>query len=118
MTHIKGIDVVLYRPEPNSNYDGFGQKVIYYDDGCTVENVLVSPVSSDTVSDQLNLDGDVETYQLAIPKGDTNDWNNAEVFFFGKRWRVIGRPIEGMEHLIPLAWNKKVTVKRIYDKPI
>jgi len=49
---------------------------------------------------------------LAIPKGDTNDWENQEVRFFGERWRVIGMPLQGIDELIPLDWNKKVMVER------
>ena len=77
-----------------------------------VENVLVAPASADDVSSALNLWGRRAVYSLAIPKGDTNTWENQEVRFFGERWQVLGIPLEGIEHLIPLDWNKKVTVAR------
>jgi len=35
------------------------------------------------------------------------------VDFFGERFRVIGKPTKGLEHLIPLRWNMKVRVERI-----
>ena len=31
--------------------------------------------------------------------------------FFGRRWKTIGMPIQGLDHLIPLRWNKKVRVE-------
>ena len=42
----------------------------------------------------------------------SNDWEEKEVLFFGKRWKAFGIPLEGMDHLIPLKWNKKVMVER------
>ena len=60
----------------------------------------------------MNLTGKKAVYTLAIPKGDTHDWEDKEVKFFGKRWRTFGIPLEGIEQLIPLDWNKKVMVER------
>jgi len=51
-------------------------------------------------------------YTLAIPKGDTHDWENQVIEFWGKTWKSFGMPLEGIESNIPLAWNKKVTVER------
>ena len=87
-------------------------KPIYEEEEIIVENVLVSPTSSEEVLNQQNLTGRTAVYTLAIPKGDTHTWENQEVRFFGKRWRVFGIPLEGIESLIPLDWNKKVTVER------
>lgn len=91
--------------------DPFGAP-IYEDIPIEVENVLVSPTLTDDIVNQLNLTGKKAVYTLAIPKVDTNDWEDAEVFFFGKRWRVFGMETQGIEHLIPLDWNKKVMVER------
>lgn len=91
--------------------DPFG-KPIYEETDIDVENVLVSPTSTDDIVNQLTLTGKKAVYTLAIPKGDTNDWEDKEVKFFGKRWRTFGFPIEGIEDLIPLDWNKKVMVER------
>jgi hypothetical protein len=50
---------------------------------------------------------------MAIPKGDTHEWiSGKKVNFFGKDWRIIEMPEEGIEWLIPLSWNKKVRVER------
>lgn len=50
-------------------------------------------------------------YTLAIPKGDTHEWTDCEVEFFGRRWRSVGFPQKGIEDLVPLDWNQKVTVE-------
>lgn len=110
MATIKGIPVVLISKVKDGT-DPFGGP-IYTEQETIVENVLVSPTSSTDVLNQQNLTGRTAVYTLAIPKGDTNTWENQEVHFFGKRWRVFGIPLEGIESLIPLDWNKKVTVER------
>lgn len=110
MTMIKGITVTLINKQEVGK-DPFGNS-IYEDVPIEVENVLVSPTSTDDIVNQLNIDGKKAVYTLAIPKGDENDWEDAEVIFFGKRWRTFGFVTQGIEHLIPLDWNKKVMVER------
>lgn len=80
-----------------------------------VENVLVAPEGSagETVFSETDLNSRKSTYILAIPKGDNHNWENCEVQFFGRRWKVIGMPTEGIEGLIPLSWNRKVRVEAI-----
>ena len=110
MGRIKGITVTLISKKEVGR-DPFN-KPIYEDVEIEVDNVLVSPTSTDDVVNTMNLTGRKAVYTLAIPKGDTNTWENQEVRFFGERWQVLGIPLEGIEHLIPLNWNKKVTVAR------
>ena len=107
---LKGITVILIN-KTQTGTDPFGTP-IYSDVETEVENVLVAPTSSDDVVNQLSLTGRKAVYTLAIPKGDENVWENAEVRFFDERWRVFGIPTQGIEAMIPLAWNKKVTVER------
>jgi hypothetical protein len=64
------------------------------------------------VISELSLNGKKALYQLAIPKGDTHQWEDAEVEFFGERWKTVGYPTMGIEEMIPLDWNKKVLVER------
>ncbi|QDK71982.1 hypothetical protein [Lactococcus protaetiae] len=109
MTLIKGITVVLV-DKIEIGKDGFGSP-IYEDKEIEVNNVLVTPTSSDDIVNQLTLTGKKAIYTLGIPKGDTHDWEDKEVKFFGKTWRTFGEPLEGIEDLIPLDWNKKVTVE-------
>lgn len=110
MTMIKGITVTLINKK-EVDRDPF-DKPIYSDVEIEVDNVLVSPTSTEDIVHTLNLTGKKATYTLAIPKDDINNWEDAEVYFFGKRWRTFGIPIQGIDHLIPLDWNKKVMVER------
>lgn len=110
MALIKGITVTLLVKQETGK-DGFNHPV-YEETPVEVENVLVSPASTTDVITDTNLSGRTETYTLAIPKGDTHTWEGCRVQFFGKIWRVAGFPIEGIEELIPLDWNRKVTVER------
>ena len=110
MAMIKGIPVVLIK-KTEVGKDPF-DKPMFKEEEIIVDNVLVSPTSSEEVLNQQNLTGRTAVYTLAIPKGDTHTWENQEVRFFGKRWRVFGIPLEGIESLIPLNWNKKVMVER------
>ncbi|MDT6951837.1 hypothetical protein [Companilactobacillus alimentarius] len=109
MTQIKGITVILM-DKVKDGTDGFG-KLLFKEKPIEIQNVLVSPTSTDDVTNELNLTGKKAIYDLAIPKGDTHDWINKKVQFFGKTWRTIGVPLEGIEDMIPLDWNKKVTVE-------
>lgn len=110
MSKIKGITITLYdRVEVGK--DPIGDP-IFEDKAIKVENVLVAPASADDVTTQLSLTGKKAVYTLGIPKGDTHEWKDKEVEFFGKRWRTFGIPLEGIESLIPLKWNKKVMVER------
>lgn len=110
MTKIKGMTITLI-DKVEVDRDPFN-KPIYQDKPIEIENVLVAPTSSDDVINELSLSGRKAVYTLAVPKGDTHDWEEKEVLFFGKRWRAFGIPLEGMDHLIPLDWNKKVMVER------
>lgn len=110
MAKIKGITVTLIN-QKEIGKDPFGAP-IYADEKIYVENVLVAPTLSDDITTQLDLTGRKAVYTLAIPKGDTNTWENQEVRFFGERWRVFGIPLQGIDELIPLDWNKKVMVER------
>ncbi len=110
MARLKGITVTLIN-KVQTGTDPFDNP-IYEDVEIEVDNVLVSPTSTDDVVNTKDLTGRKAVYTLAIPKGDTNDWENQEVRFFGERWRVIGMPLQGIDELIPLDWNKKVMVER------
>lgn len=106
---MQGIDIILYDKQKTGE-DAFGHPV-YAETPVTVENVLVGEPTGDEVTDALNLYGKHVAYTLAIPKGDENTWTDRMVEFFGEKFRVIGHPTQGLDHLIPLAWNKKVRVE-------
>lgn len=107
---IKGITVILYEKTKNGT-DGLNRD-IYEEIPVPVENVLVAPVLSSDVVGQTNINGKKAVYTLAIPKGDTHVWKDAKVEFFGEKWKTIGFPTGGIDDLIPLGWNKKISVER------
>lgn len=110
---LKGISVDLIT-KASTGKDAFNRDIMT-ETVVTVENVLVSPLSQsgDEIINELNLNGKRAKYQLAIPKGDANNWEDAEVEFFGERWRTIGFSTIGIEEMIPLDWNRKVVVERV-----
>lgn len=106
-----GITVTLYEIVP-TGLDELNHP-IYTETETSVDNVLVAPVSSTELTEIYSLTGRRAEYQLAIPKGDSHDWSAGKrVGFFGKTWRIIAMPEEGIDKLIPLSWNKKVKVER------
>ena len=110
MGKLKGITITLL-DKVVIGKDPFG-KPITEDREILIDNVLVAPMKAEEVLSTQNLTGRIATYTLAIPKGDTHDWENKEVIFFNQRWKTFGIPLVGMDHLIPLDWNKKVMVER------
>lgn len=106
---IKGVSVVLI-DKVNVGVDPFGFP-IYEDKEIVVENVLISPSSSDDIINQQSLYGKKAVYTLAIPKGDTHDWEDKEVRFFDQKFKVFGKVTQGIDSMIPLDWNKKAMVK-------
>lgn len=106
-----GITITLYNTE-QIGLDEFNRPILE-DAGEEVENVLIGEPSTQEVIDEMNLSGKRIDFTLAIPKGDEHDWTNKKVGFFGEVFETIGYPTQGLEHLIPLAWNKKVKVTRI-----
>lgn len=109
MARIKGITITLI-DKVEVGRDPFDNP-IYENIEIEVDNVLVTPTSTDDITSNLELEGKKAVYTLAIPKGNANVWENKEVRFFGQKWRVFGKTLQGIEHLIPLAWNKKVMVE-------
>jgi len=107
---MRGITVTLHVKTASST-DDFGAPV-YTDSTTKVDNVLVGEPTSEQVLEDLNLHGKHLAYVLAIPKGDANTWTDTEVEFFGQTFKTYGEPTQGIDHLIPLAWNKKVKVER------
>jgi hypothetical protein len=110
MAAIKGITVILL-VKKQIGVDAFNAP-IYETVETEVENVLVAPSTSDDIVTKQDLTGKKAMYTLAIPKGDTHDWKDATVKFFGQTWKTIGFPLMGIEENIPLDWNKKVTVEQ------
>ena len=109
MAMIKGI-TVTYIGKRQTGTDPFNHPV-YEEVEELVPNVLVSPATTDDIITSTDLIGKKTVYTLAIPKGDTHDWTDCKVRFFGQTWKTFGYPVEGIEENIPLDWNKKVSVE-------
>lgn len=107
---LKGINVTLY--EKTKIGENQAKEPLYKETPVTVQNVLVGEPSTEDVATELNLNGHHLAYVLALPKGDTHDWNDVRVSFFGQDFRTYGYPTQGIDALIPLCWNKKVKVER------
>ena len=107
---MRGITITLHN-RTQTGIDDFNHP-IYSESSEDVENVLIGEPSTDDITNELSLSGKRLAYTLAIPKGDTHNWKDAIVEFFGERFRTFGEPTQGIDHLIPLQWNKKVKVER------
>ena len=107
---IKGETVTLYERKQTGEDDFHAP--VYAETPVEVENVLICPVSAEAVTDASGMEGRRAAYELCLPKGDAHDWDNCRVDFWGKSWRVFGTPLEYMEALVPLSWNRKVKVER------
>lgn len=107
---IQGITVTLYE-RVQSGLDEF-YCPIYTESAVDVENVLTSPMEAQDAATEEALEAKKTVYQIAIPKGDSHNWEDCRVDFFGESWKVVGHAKEGIENLIPLEWNKIYKVER------
>ena len=111
---IRGITVTLYErtaktEEPTT--DGFNRP-LYTETQVTVPNVLVTPTAADEVVTDLQLYGRKSVYELSIPKGDSHNWEDSKVSFWGEDFHTIGPVREWIEANVPLLWNRKIKVER------
>ena len=107
---MKGMTVQLVKKTQIST-DPFGAP-IYEEELVNVDDVLVGQPTSDDQNNTISLYGKTIAFTLGIPKGDTNDWTDAEVVIWGERFRTIGFPETGIQANIPLRWGKNVKVER------
>lgn len=106
---IRGITVTLYE-KTVAGTDAFSAP-IYKEIPVTVGNVLVSPVSSEDIRDDNQLNGKKVVYELSIPKKNTNVWENTTVEFWGKKWKTFGFVQQLITENVPLDWDRKVKVE-------
>ena len=107
---IHGISVTLYEPMETGK-DAFGAPILE-ETPVTVPNVLIGEPSTEDLVNELQLSGKRLAYTLGIPKGDSHNWQDATVEYFGQRFRTYGDVTQGIEKMVPLCWNKKVKVER------
>ena len=106
---LQGIDVQLVK-KTQTGVDEFDNP-IYEEELITVPDCLVGQPSTEDMTASIELYGKKIAYVIGVPKGDENDWTDTEVIFFGKRFKTIGYPEEGIEANIPLRWGKNVKVE-------
>lgn len=105
-----GITVILYE-QVKTGENKLGEDIVE-EIRHEVEDVLVGEPTEQEVIDALNLYGKKAVYCLGIPKKDDHKWIAGErVEFFGESFRIIGKPIRGIEDMIPGRWNMKVRVE-------
>lgn len=106
---MRGISIILVE-QTEIGRNPFGE-AIYEDVEVVVDDVLVGlPESTDVINAQ-SMYGKKLSYVLGIPKGDTHNWQDTQVKFFGRTFNTFGYPIEGIEALVPTKWHKKVMVE-------
>lgn len=107
---IRGITVTLYE-KTKTGEDAFGAPV-YTETPVTVENVLISPVSSENLTGEEQLEGKRQVCEISIPKKNTNAWENSTVEFWGQKWRTFGFVQQFITENVPLDWDRKVKAER------
>ena len=112
-----GITVTLYERQqkvttdtpPVPVFDSFNDPVWEFK-AVTVANVLVGQPTADEITSGIDLYGKKAEYMIGIPKGDEHAWEDADVEFFGRRWRTFGTVIRGIEANVPTPWHHKIRV--------
>ena len=84
--------------------DEFNQP-IYEEKQIEVKGVLWSTNLTDDIIDTTNLVGKKDVHILAIPKGDTNNWEDQFVIIEGKRYHIFTPAKKGIDELVPSPWN-------------
>lgn len=111
---IRGITIQLINRIDTGTRDAANHPIYQDADPVAVNNVLVAPTVADDVISSTQLEGRKSVYTLGIPKGDTHIWENAKVILpepFAGTYKVFGSVQAGIEEMVPLTWNKKVTVE-------
>lgn len=107
---IHGTAITLYE-KTQTGTNEIGEPILT-ETPVTVENVLIGEPSAQERLDEVNLTGRMIDYTLGVPKGDSHEWQNVTVEFFGHKFRTFGIPVRGIEENIPLSWHLKVKCER------
>ena len=91
--------------------DPFGAP-IYKEELINVPGCLVGPGNADQIIQATEKYGKKVAYTIGVPKGDTHNWIDTDVIFYGERFHTIGLPEKGMPENIPLYWGQNVMVER------
>lgn len=102
---IQGMTVTLHH-RIETGRDALNNPVYQWYGAETVDDVLVGEPTPEERTDELNLSGRMIAFSLGIPKGDSHEWKDQIVEFFGHKYLIFGEPKEGIEVNIPLRWHK------------
>ncbi len=108
---LKGITIKLYEKQQTGT-DSLN-KPVYEEVPVDIENVLVGLPTETEVLNTLNLYGKKVVYTLAIPKGDTHEWEDRKIELpepFAGIYHTAGPVIAGIEAMVPGPWNKQIKV--------
>lgn len=107
---IKGETVVLIE-RTQTGTDPF-DKPIYSTNEAAVDNVVVGSPTFEAAVEELNVNGKRIAYVLGIPKGDTHNWKDTDVYIRGEKFKTYGFPLTQTEENVPGPWNTQVKVER------
>ncbi len=102
---------VVLTVKTQSGVDAFNDPV-YTETQETVANVLIGQPTAEEAQSSIDLYGARCEVMLGIPKGDTHEWENTTVTFWGRTWHTIGPVIMGIEANVPTMWHKKIRCAR------
>ena len=117
VNRIPTVSITLYE-KTLSGKDPFNHD-IYTETATVIDNVVIGQPKSDDNLSEVNLSGKEIAYVLSIPEGDTHDWENVTVEFYGRKWRTVGIPMQYTDGFFPpgeMPWNKKVKVESFNEE--
>lgn len=104
-------DNVTLHVKTQTSVDAFNNPV-YADDTAVVTGILIGRPESEAETRALDLYGKRLAYSLGIPKGDSHDWTDAVVEFWGQTFKTFGFPETANQANIPGPWGSVVMVER------
>lgn len=109
---LSGVPVVLYVKE-QTGVDAFN-RAVFAETPVTVNNVLIQPLerTTDVPTESTDITGEKTSYILGIPKTDNHDWKNCRVDFWGESYQTESGEWQGIDHLVPGDWNRKILCRR------
>ena len=109
MNFLKGQTVLLHEKTIQAGFDPFN-KPVFETREVEVDNVLITPTSDTDIVNEIQMYGKASVYTLSLPKGDTHNWEDSVIEFWGKKWKSFGTVVKYQEELVPGQWNGKVKV--------
>lgn len=104
------IPVTLYEKVQDGT-DDFGVPT-YAENAVVIDKCLVAMGQHNQLMDNNTIQVALDTFTIAIPKGDTHDWRNSIVEFslggIEFRCKTNSDYLLGVEEAMPLMWHKQI----------